>query len=47
MILYERIMYKGKPYIYAGFGAITKKKYPIQINTKGEFIVFNGKRVFI
>ena len=47
MKLFERITYKGKKYIFAGFGEISKKAYLIKKNKKGEYIVFNGKRTYI
>ena len=47
MKTFGRLKHKGKPYIIAGFGRITAKKYPIKKNTKGEYIVFNMKRTYL
>ena len=47
MKLFNRIKYNNKNYIYAGFGEITKKKYLIKNNNKGEYIIFNNKRTYL
>lgn len=48
VIFYQRIIINGKPYIIAGFGEITKKKYLIKVDTQGrEYIIFNMKKTLI
>jgi hypothetical protein len=47
VMFFEQIIYKNRPYIYAGFGVITKRKYPIKLDKLGRYILFNMKKEYL
>ena len=48
-IIYNKCIYKKKDSCYAlvGFGEITKKAVKVKKSPKGDFVIFDGKRLYL